>query len=80
MAQTVILHVQNEDPIIAETENLPGSTDTLVTITNPRRRDGKSLTHITEGSVAYIYPLNRITFIEVMAPPGEESDIITFFR
>jgi len=80
MAQTVILHVQNEDPIIAEMESLPGATDTLITITNPRRRDGKALAHITEGSVAYLYPVSRITFIEVMAPPTEESDIVAFFR
>ncbi len=61
-------------------ESLPSPTDTFITVTNPRKRDGKALTHITEGSVAYIYPMNRITFIEIMAPPTEESDIVAFFR
>ena len=80
MSQTVIIHVQNEDPIIAEMEALPGPADTLVTFTNPRKRDGKPLYYITEGSIAYIFPLSRITFIEVMAPEATEEEIISFFR
>ena len=80
MAETIIVHFTNEDPIVAEVEELPGRGDNFVQLTNPRRRDGKALHYITEGSVAYIFPLHRITFIEVMASEGTETEIIGFFR
>jgi hypothetical protein len=80
MAYTVIIHIQNEDPVVAEMEKLPGPSDTLIAFTNPRKRDGKPLYYITEGSVAYLFPLSRIAFIEVMASEAEEQEIISFFR
>ena len=80
MSQMVVIHVQNEDPIIAEMEALPEPTHTMITIMNPRKRDGRPLHYITEGSVAYIFPVSRISFIEIMAPEATEEEIISFFR
>jgi len=80
MAHTVIIHILNEDPIVAEVEELPGPTDTSIAFTNPRKRDGKPVYYITEGSTSYIFPWHRISFIEVMAPETEEREIIEFFR
>lgn len=80
MAYTVIIHIQNEDPILAEMETLPAAADTLVSFSNPRKRDGKPLYYLTEGSVAYIFPLWRISFIEVMGSQAEEEEIVGFYR
>ncbi len=80
MSQIVVIHVPNEDPILAEVEALPAPTDTLIMITSPRKRDGKPLHYITQGSVACIFPLSRISFIEVMAPETEAEEIVSFFR
>jgi hypothetical protein len=80
MSYNVIIHIQNEDPIVAEMEKLPGLSDTMIAFTNPRKRDGKPIYYITEGSIAYIFPLSRIGFIEVMASEAEEQEIISFFR
>jgi hypothetical protein len=79
MAHTVIIHMLNEDPIVAEMEELPGPEATSISFTNPRRRDGKALHYLTYGSVAYIFAMHRVNFIEVMAP-REETDVIEFFR
>lgn len=79
MAITVIVHFTNEDPIVAEMEELPGPSATLITVANPRRRDGKALHYITAGSVSYIFGMHRISFIEVMAE-HEQGEVVEFFR
>jgi hypothetical protein len=79
MAQEVIIHLHNEDPIVAELEELPDPTHHSILVTNPRRRDGRRLHYITEGATAFIFPWTRITFIEVME--SEEAErVVEFFR
>jgi hypothetical protein len=75
----VIVHLHNEDPILAELEAMPNPADQSIILTNPRRRDGRSLHYITEGATAFIFPWTRISFIEVMAEE-EELEVIEFFR
>lgn len=79
MAVEVIIHLHNEDPILAEMEALPGPTDQSIVITNPRRRDGRSLHYITEGATVFVFPWTRINFIEVMEVE-EAKEVIEFFR
>lgn len=75
----VLIHIQNEDPVLCEMDSLPGLADTIVLAKNPRRRDGKDL-HYLEANVSVVmWPMSRINFIEIM-PSGEEDDIISFVR
>lgn len=76
---TILLHIQNEDPVLGETDELPSGLDNFVVLKNPRRRDGKDLTIIDQNVVTVIYPIHRINYIEVM-PSGEEEEIIGFVR
>ncbi|MBN1139971.1 MAG: hypothetical protein JXM73_25605 [Anaerolineae bacterium] len=76
----VIIHMQNEDPILADMDKLPDPTHLSVTVTNPRRRDGKPLTYVTEGAQAFVFPWSRISFIEVMGGEEVEKEIEEFFR
>lgn len=79
MAIEVIIHLLNEDPILAEINNLPDPSHQSVFVTNPRRRDGRPLHYATEGARAFIFPWNRISFIEIMG--GEEvEEVVEFFR
>ncbi len=79
MAIEVIIHLQNEDPVLADMEVIPEPTHQFVEVTNPRRRDGRSLHYVTEGATSFLFPWTRITFIEIM---GEEEtvEVIEFFR
>jgi hypothetical protein len=79
MPNTVIIHISNEDPIVGELEELPGSTDTLIIVNSPRRRDGKDVQYLTSDVTKVIWPLAQIAFIEVMPSEGEER-IIGFVR
>ena len=76
---TVLIHILNEDPVLGEIENLPASTDTVITVNNPRKRDGKDLANIVQNVTTVIWPISRCAFIEVI--PGEdEEQIISFVR
>ncbi|MEE9508781.1 MAG: hypothetical protein V3V44_05765 [Anaerolineales bacterium] len=79
MAIPVLVHISGEDPVRGEVDDLPTPADTNLTINNPRHRDGKDLRHVLENVVTVIYPMHRITFIEVL-PSVEEEKIIGFVR
>jgi hypothetical protein len=76
---TVLIHVANEDPIMGEIDQLPSLVDTNILVKNPRRRDGKDLPNIMTNVTQVIWPMIRITFIEVIPGEGEEQ-IIGFVR
>jgi hypothetical protein len=76
---TIIMHIQNEDPIVGEMEQLPGVTDQLLYIKNPRRRDGKEVHYIDVEVNTIIWPVTKINFIEIM-PGKDEEEIISFVR
>jgi len=79
MAQTIIIHIANEDPIVGEINELPGPTDTIITLHSPRRRDGKDVHYLQNSVVTVIWPVNQISFIEVL-PSQMEEEIIGFVR
>jgi hypothetical protein len=79
MPYEVIIHLHNEDPVVAEMDSLPDPTHQCVFLVNPRRRDGRSLHYVTEGATSFIFPWSRITFIEVMESE-EDKEVVEFFR
>jgi hypothetical protein len=75
----IILHIQNQDAVLGEVDELPTQTDTLLIVHNPRRVDGKDLPNISENVITVMWPIDRLNFIEVLG--GEEEDqIIGFVR
>jgi hypothetical protein len=76
---TIIVHLANEDAVVAEVEELPGKTDLVIYCQNPRKRDGKDLHYVQPEVQTVVFPWWRINFIEVM-PTGEEEEIVAFYR
>ncbi|MFZ6021605.1 MAG: hypothetical protein ACOYXO_18565 [Chloroflexota bacterium] len=76
---TLILHIVNEDPVVGEVDTLPSPADNLVILKNPRKRDGKDLHYLEPNVTMVMWPMSRVTFIEVL-PTSEEEEIITFVR
>jgi hypothetical protein len=79
MSYTIVIHIMNEDPVVGEIERLPAPTDTMVTINNPRRLDGKDLHYLADNVLTVSWPIHRINFIEVITT-REEEEIIGFVR
>ncbi|MEW6405148.1 MAG: hypothetical protein AB1649_25415 [Chloroflexota bacterium] len=79
MALEIILHVINQDPIIAEIEELPQPEDLLIKVFNPRYRDGRELHFLDHGVNTVFWPVNQLTLIEIL-PSEAEEQIIGFVR
>jgi hypothetical protein len=69
----------SEDAIVGEVEELPQKSDTLIFIKNPRRKDGKDLPYLDQNVTQVVFPIHKITLIEVI-PGSEEEPIISFVR
>ncbi len=67
MARSVIIHLLDQDPV-------------LVMLTNPRRRDGKSVGWVTPGATSFVFAMSRINFIEVMTSDEDRDKVIEFYR
>jgi hypothetical protein len=79
MSHIILLHIAGEEPIAGEVEELPKSSDTNITVINPRRRDGKDIHYIDSRAIKVIWPLERISFLEILS--GEEAEqIVSFVR
>lgn len=76
---TVLLHFQNDDPVLGELDELPKPTDSLIIVQNPRRRDGKDLPNMEPNVTAVMYPVSRLMYVEIISS-GAEEEIIGFVR
>ena len=79
MATEVLIHIINSEPVLAEIDELPSNHDTLIKVSNPRMRDGKDLHYLATNVVTVFWPINQISFIEILQ--GEEEEpVIGFVR
>lgn len=79
MSISVIVHIRNAEPMLAEIEELPQPSDTSIKLSNPRQRDGKDLIFLEHNVVNVIWPLAEISFIEIL--PGETAEeVVSFIR
>jgi hypothetical protein len=76
---TIVLHLSNEDPILGEIETIPAAGDTSLLLKNPRRRDGKDVPYLDGNITSVIFPMHRVSFIEIVVTEGEE-EIISHVR
>jgi hypothetical protein len=79
MSATIVVHINNEDPILCEVDQMPEPKDQFVQINNPRRRDGKDIHYLDDDVTTMLIPWHRINFIQVM-PSAEIEEVISFIR
>jgi hypothetical protein len=79
MSTSVIVHIRNAEPMLAEIEELPQPSDTIIKLSNPRQRDGKDLFFLEHNVVTVYWPWAEISFMEVL--PGETAEeVVSFIR
>lgn len=79
MPYSIILHIAGEAAIVGEIEELPKNTDTIITVSNPRLRDGKDVHYIEPNVTKVIWPIAKIGLIEILES-AEEENLIGFVR
>jgi hypothetical protein len=79
MSLTVLIHMMNEDPIVAEIEKVPNPEDQFMACENPRRRDGRDVSYLVPELKTLILPWHRVHCLEILSAE-EEEEAITFIR
>jgi len=79
MAFSIILHISGEASITGEIDELPKNTDTIITVNNPRLKDGKDIHYIEPNVTKVIWPLSKIGLIEILENEEDEA-LIGFVR
>lgn len=79
MSYKVILHLLNAEPVLADIDELPSTTDVTIVVRNPRHTDGKDLVYLAENVAQVYWPIERLNFIEILSNE-EEENIFGFVR
>lgn len=67
MLRDVIVHLQNEQPLLADLPALPNSGDSCLVCTNLRGTDGKPPVFVGSSNSTFVFPLGHVRFIEIRA-------------
>jgi hypothetical protein len=61
----VIVHLDNDLPVLVDLEELPGPTDSMVRCTNVRHVDGKRPAFVHDKQSTFLLPMKIVRLIEV---------------
>lgn len=70
--RNAILHLNNEQPLLADLYELPGNGDVGLRCTNLRQMNGKRPVFVDEVSSVFFFPYLHIRFVEI--PPSAAAD------
>lgn len=68
MIRNVVLHINNEQPLIADLFELPSPGDLGLRCTNLRTLDGKRPVFIDDSASVFFFPYLNMRFVEI--PPA----------
>lgn len=66
MIRDVVLHLANEQPLVADLFSLPGPGDSLLRCTNLRTLAGKRPVFADDQASVFLFPMLHLRFIEVL--------------
>jgi hypothetical protein len=75
MLRNVVVHLHNEQPLLADLPNEPSALDTCLVCTNLRTMSGKAPIFVDRGDSTFVFPLAHIRFIEVHAESYVEGGV-----
>jgi hypothetical protein len=74
MIKNAIIHIQNEQPLLADLYDMPTALDQGLLCTNLRMLDGKRPIFIEKGESTFFFPYLHIRFVEIMRGSAGEAD------
>jgi hypothetical protein len=69
--RNAVIHIANEQPLLADLFAIPTTTDVSLVCTNIRLLDGKKPVFIDDPSSIFVFPYLHVRFIEVKGAAGE---------
>lgn len=77
MIRNAVIHITNEQPLLADLYEMPTASDASLVCTNIRMLDGKKPIFIDDTTSIFVFPYLHIRFIEILpgstAGPSETS-------
>jgi hypothetical protein len=67
LIRDAVLHLQNEQPLLADLFTVPTSADSCVVCTNVRTLAGKRPLFVDRMDSIFLFPLEHVRFVEVPA-------------
>ncbi len=68
MIRNAVLHINNEQPLLADLFSVPAASDVAVLCTNLRMLNGKRPVFADDSASVFLFPLVHLRFIEIL--PG----------
>jgi hypothetical protein len=65
--RNVVIHIANEQPLLADLYYMPASTDVSLICTNIRMLDGKKPVFVDFSGSVFVFPYQTIRFLELPA-------------
>jgi hypothetical protein len=65
--KNVVIHINNEQPLLADLYGMPTPRDVSLVCTNIRMLDGKKPIFVDHSTSVFVFPYLAIRFVEIMA-------------
>jgi hypothetical protein len=65
--RNVVIHLANEQPLLADLFELPSASDVGLRCTNLRMLDGKRPIFVDDSASIFFFPYHRLSFLELPA-------------
>lgn len=75
MLRDVVIHLHNEQPILADLMDEPTASDTCLICTNLRTMNGKTPVFAERADSTFVFPLAHVRFVEIRPESLEESEV-----
>jgi len=80
MAIRALVHVQHDETILCEIDEIPKPTDNFIVLRYPRKRDGKPIETLADGATTFIFPWTKVAFIELFEELTQRENVVGLFR
>jgi hypothetical protein len=64
--RNAVLHINNEQPLVADLFELPSADDQLLRCTNLRTLDGKRPVFADDSASVFYFPYRHLRFVEIL--------------
>jgi hypothetical protein len=74
MIRNAVIHLHNEQPVLADLYALPTATDVALLCTNLRMQNGKRPVFADHSDSVFLFPLLHIRFVEIVPGSTDATD------
>jgi hypothetical protein len=75
MLRNAVIHISNEQPLLADLFEVPSPSDVTLRLTNLRSLDGKRPIFVDDMKSVFVFPYHRVSFVEIPPQALAGSDL-----